>query len=54
MWAIFTGVKQMGCKTDHITKVKNEWSSALIPAYALMACTWTTSLLFKFGAVSNK
>lgn len=44
----------MGCKTDHIADFKNEWSSALIPAYALMACTRTTSLLFKFGVVLNE
>jgi hypothetical protein len=50
----FHGGKQMWCKTDHIAEVKNECRSALIPAYVLMACTWTTSLLFKFGDVSNE
>jgi len=48
------GLKQMGCKTDHTAEVTNKWSFAIIPAYGLMACTWKTSLFFKYNAMSNE
>lgn len=44
--ALYMGVKQLGCQTDHSpqsnAKVKNGWSCASIPLYDFMACTRTT------------